>query len=106
MIEKLIRAAPARTLPLFYRMGAGPEIDLIFEMPKHGLWAIQIKRGDMARPEKGFFIACDDFEISTPFRRQRRQRALQIRDGIEVMGVLQLTRELAALSDTNVRKAP
>jgi len=60
VIENLIAAAPAGTVPMFYRTAAGAEIDLILEIPRHGLWAIDIKLGVSARPEKGFFLACED----------------------------------------------
>jgi predicted AAA+ superfamily ATPase len=67
VIESLIAAAPRQTVPLFYRTGAGAEVDLLLEIPKHGLWAIEIKRGLTARPEKGFFIACDDLKPARRF---------------------------------------
>lgn len=38
VIENLIAAAPARTVASFYRTAAGGEIDLVLEMPDHGLW--------------------------------------------------------------------
>jgi len=46
-------SGPRQTVPLFCRTGAGAEVDLLLEIPKHGLWAIEIKRGLSARPEKG-----------------------------------------------------
>ena len=44
VVENPIAAAPLQTAPLFYRTAAGVEIDLLLEIPKHGLWAIEIKR--------------------------------------------------------------
>ena len=66
-IENPITAAPAGAVPLFYRTAAGAEIDLLLEIPKHGLWAIEIKRGLSARPEKGFHIACEDLKPARRF---------------------------------------
>jgi predicted AAA+ superfamily ATPase len=61
VIENLLAAAPARTAASFYRTSAGAEIDLVLDLPaKAGRWAIEIKRGLTARPEKGFYIACED----------------------------------------------
>ena len=57
VVEKLIGAAPQGTVPLFYRTSAGAEIDLLMEVPKSGLWAIDIRLGLASIPEKGFFIA-------------------------------------------------
>jgi predicted AAA+ superfamily ATPase len=53
VIENLIAAAPLHTVPMFYRTAVGAEIDLLLEIPRHGLWAIDIKLGLSARPEKG-----------------------------------------------------
>jgi len=50
--------------------------------PKHGLWAIEIKRGLSARPEKGFFIACDDLKPARRFvvnSGTERYRSMRIR---------------------------
>jgi predicted AAA+ superfamily ATPase len=67
VMENLLAAAPARTVPLFYRTSAGAEIDLLLEIPGHGLWAIDIKHGLAARPGKGFFAACEDLRPTQRF---------------------------------------
>lgn len=65
-IENLLAAAPPRTIASFYRTSVGAEIDLVLEIPGHGLWAIDIKRGLSPKPEKGFHLACEDVK---PVRR-------------------------------------
>jgi len=67
VIENLIAASPARAPPSFYRTAAGAEIDLILEIPAHGRWALEIKRSLSARPEKGFYQACDDLKPDRKF---------------------------------------
>ena len=107
VIENLIAAAPSRTVPLFYRTGAGAEIDLLLEMPKHGLWAIEVKRGALSRPEKGFFIAGEDLKPARRFVVNGGTERYKIRENVEITGLLELTRELAALSGReSKRKAP
>ena len=49
VIENLVAAAPVRTAPSYYRTAAGAEIDLILEIPGHGLWAFDIRRAVSAR---------------------------------------------------------
>jgi predicted AAA+ superfamily ATPase len=66
-IENLLAAAPPRTLASFYRTAAGAEIDLLLEIPGHGLWAIEVKRSLAGRPEKGFYIACEDLQPERRF---------------------------------------
>ena len=67
VLENLLCAAPERTLASFYRTTAGAEIDLLLEIPGQGLWAIEVKRSLMARPEKGFYIACEDLQPNRRF---------------------------------------
>jgi hypothetical protein len=97
VIENLIAAAPSGAVPLFYRTAAGAEIDLLLEMPKYGLWAIEIKRGLSARPEKGFHVACEDLKPARRFVvNSGKERYLASAD-TEVIGVAGLAEALAAL---------
>ncbi len=97
-VENLISAAPQRTAPLFYRTTAGAEIDLLLEIPKHGLWAIDIKLGLTARPEKGFFVACEDLKPSRRFVVNAGHERYPVSDRVEAIGLRELASELAALS--------
>ena len=97
VIESLIAAAPRQTVPLFYRTGAGAEVDLLLEIPKHGLWAIEIKRGLSARPEKGFFIACDDLKPARRFVVNSGTERYRVDAHTEAVGVRELAETLAAL---------
>jgi uncharacterized protein len=67
VIDNLLAAAPERTVASFYRTAAGAEIDLLLEIPGHGLWAIEVKRSLSGRPEKGFYIACQDLKPAKQF---------------------------------------
>jgi uncharacterized protein len=67
VIENLLAVAPARTEASFYRSAGGAEIDLVLDIPRHGRWAIEIKRGLTARPEKGFHQACEDVKPDRRF---------------------------------------
>lgn len=93
----LIAAAPIQTVPLFYRTGAGAEIDLLLETPQHGLWAIEIKRGLSARPEKGFYIACEDLKPARRFVVNSGVGRYSVDADTEAIGVRELAGMLAAL---------
>jgi hypothetical protein len=67
VIGNLLAAAPERTFASFYRTAAGAEIDLLLEIPGHGRWAIEVKRSLSGRPEKGFYIACQDLKPDKQF---------------------------------------
>ena len=97
VIENLIGAAPERTAPLFYRSAGGAEIDLLLEIPKHGLWAIEVKRGLTARPAKGFFTACEDLQVARRFVVHSGEDRYPISGGAEAIGVRELAAMLAAM---------
>jgi uncharacterized protein len=97
VIESLLAVAPEGTIAGFYRTAAGAEIDLVLEIPGHGLWAIEIKRGLSARPEKGFFIACEDVKPKRRFVVNSGTERYQISEAVDTIGVKDLAAELAAL---------
>jgi hypothetical protein len=68
----------------FYRTSAGAEIDLVLEMPgKHGLWAIEIKRGLSPSPGKGFIIARADLKPKRKARERGLAQGICLRVGFE-----------------------
>jgi len=97
VIENLAVAAPPRTVPLFYRSAAGAEIDLLLEMPGHGLWAIDIKRGLSALPEKGFHLACDDVRPTKRFAVNAGTERYAISEGVEAIGLAEMAATLLAI---------
>lgn len=96
-MENLVGAAPLRTVPLFYRTAAGAEIDLLLEIPGHGLWAIEIKRGLSARPAKGFYVACEDLKPERCFVVNSGSERYPVSAGVEAIGVTELAAMLAEL---------
>ena len=97
VIENLLASAPELTTASFYRTIPGAEIDLVLEIPGHGLWAIDIKRGLSARPEKGFHIACEDLNPSRRFAVNAGDDHYKISEELESIGLRALCSELAAL---------
>jgi uncharacterized protein len=97
VIENLIAAAPARTIPSFYRTAAGAEIDLILEIPGHGLWALEIKRSLSAKPEKGFYLACNDLKPQHSFLVNSGSERYPISPGLDAIGLTEMAGILANL---------
>jgi uncharacterized protein len=67
VIETLLGAAGQRANGSFYRTSAGAEIDLVIELPGGELWAVEVKRGQVPRLEKGFHIALTDLKPDRAF---------------------------------------
>lgn len=94
VIENLIVAAPGRTLASFYRTAAGAEIDLLLELGgQRGIWAVEIKRGLSAKPQRGFYQALEDVQPARAFVVHAGEDSYPISEDIEAIGL----RELAEL---------
>lgn len=99
VIENLLAVAPERTMAGFYRTAAGAEVDLVLELPgRHGLWAIEIKRGLAARPGKGFHIACDDLKPKRRFVVYSGSESYPLSNDARAIGVTELAQMLSELS--------
>jgi hypothetical protein len=98
VIENLLAAAPERTVPTFYRTATGAEIDLLLEIPGHGRWAIEVKRSLSGRPEKGFYIACQDLRPDRRFVVNAGLDQYLIDADTEAIGVSALARVLSSLT--------
>ena len=94
-IENLLAVIPPRTMASFYRTSAGAEIDLVLEMPgKHGLWAIEIKRGLSPSPGKGFIIARADLKPKRSFIVYSGDQRYPIGKDVEAIGLREMARIL------------
>ena len=60
VIENLLIAGRGQAQGFFYRTGGGAEIDLLLSWPDGSLWAVEVKRSLTPRPERGFYVACED----------------------------------------------
>ena len=98
VIENLLAVAPERTVASFYRTAAGAEIDLLLEIPGHGLWAIEVKRSLSGRPEKGFYIACNDLQPDKRFVVNAGLEQYPMDADTTAIGVAALARMLSALA--------
>jgi uncharacterized protein len=97
VIENLLAAVPDLTVASLYRTSAGAEVDLVLEVPGHGLWAVDIKRGLSARLEKGFHNACEDLKPARRFLVNSGSERYRISEEVEAIGLKDMAAELAGL---------
>ena len=98
VLETLIRAAPDRARPSFYRTATGVEVDLILELPRDQLWAVEIKRGLAPKASKGLHVARGDLRPDKTFIAYSGTERYALGDGIEAIGFGELARLLADYS--------
>ena len=67
VVENLLAVAPEGVQGAFYRTGGGAEIDLLLVFPDGALWAVEVKRSLSPKPERGFYVACDDLRPAKRF---------------------------------------
>jgi predicted AAA+ superfamily ATPase len=97
-IESLLAAAPERAQAGFYGTAAGAEIDLVLELGgKHGLWAIEIKLGLTAKPERGFYNSLKDLKPKKAFVVHSGNDRYPLTDGVEAISLRELAQDLAGL---------
>lgn len=94
VIENLLSAAPRTVTPYFYRTSAGAEVDLLLVWPGGERWAIEIKRSLSPRPRRGFHHASIDLAPARRLLVYPGQEAYRIKDGVEVVPLRALAREL------------
>ena len=104
VIETLLNAAPAETIPGFYRTANGAEVDLLLEIAGQGLWAIEIKRS-AGKPRKGFYTACQDLNPKHRFLVYPGGEQYPVGDGTEAIGLPDLVTLLQNL-DPGPEKNP
>jgi len=94
VIENLLEVAPTRTAVSFYRSTGGAEIDLVLDIPKRGRWAIEIKRGLTARPQKGFHQACEDIKPDRRFLVYSGEQRYPATPDTDVIGIKEMAETL------------
>ena len=95
VIENFLSVVPYRTLASYYRTSAGAEVDLVLEFP--GLtekWAIEIKRGLSAKPNKGFYNAVEDIQPDKTFIVYAGDERYPFSEGVEAIGVAEMAQML------------
>jgi len=90
VIENLFSVLPWSVQAFFYRTFTGAEIDLVLELAGGELWAIEIKRGLSATPEKGFYYACEDLKPARAFVVYGGNERYSIGRGVEAISLSEL----------------
>ena len=91
VLENLLATAPPGATAWFYRTSAGAEIDILLELRKGDLWAIEVKRSISAPyPSKGFHLACDDVKARRRIVVYPGRESYKIESHVEVMSLRSL----------------
>jgi uncharacterized protein len=93
-IENLIALAPERVEPSFYRTSGGAEIDLVLSWPDGSEWAIEVKRSLSPAPTRGMRSAIEDLKPERSFIVYPGEDRYRVGEGIEVISLPALAREL------------
>jgi hypothetical protein len=97
VLENLLAVAPDRMAAHYYRTSGGAEIDLLLELARGELWAVEIKRGTAPAATRGFHEACRDLKPRRRFVVYPGAERFPLGDGIEAIPPSALAEELAAL---------
>lgn len=98
VIENLLSVAPARIQPTFYRTADGAEIDLVLQLPRGEIWAVEVKSAGLPKLRRGFHNARKDIGPTRSFALHRGSDRFPIANDVEAIGLRDLCREVAAWS--------
>lgn len=97
-IESLLDAAPEHTKASFYSTAAGAEIDLVLDLgANNGLWAIEIKLGLSAKPQKGFYNCLEDLQPKKAFIVHSGNDSYPLSSNVNAISIHELAKELERL---------
>ena len=96
VIENLLAVAPTRVQPSFYRTADGAEIDLVLELPRGEIWAVEIKSAASPKLRRGFHIARRDVNPARAFAVHRGSERFPIASDVEAISLGDLCLEVAA----------
>jgi predicted AAA+ superfamily ATPase len=97
VIETLIAASPERTVASYYRTSAGAEIDLLLDIPNHGLWAIDVKRGLAPKVQRGFHNAIEDVRPTRQYVVYSGETRYPMTEELQAISLVELTAVLENL---------
>ena len=96
-IENLLSAMPRHWHPFFFRAhGSGHEVDLLFEQPGGQLWAVEIKSGEDATPNRKFLGALRHLQPQRSFLVHGGDFKHRGRNDIEILPLADMMNELRA----------
>jgi predicted AAA+ superfamily ATPase len=97
VLETLLGAAANRVRSSFYRTAAGAEVDLILEAPGGELWAIEIRRSHVPKPERGWHNARLDLEGARFFVVYPGEERYPVGRGVDAISVRRMASLLSEL---------
>ena len=100
VIEALIAAAGPHAMTSYYRTADGTEIDLVIERGGRVAFAIEIKRSNAPKVDKGFYLGANDIGAARRIVVTPGGERYPLRDGAEVMPLLMALEEVAPTAGT------
>lgn len=96
VIENLANLLKWPANAYYYRTTAGAEIDMVIEFQPGRLWAIEIKRSESPKLEKGFITACNDLKPERRFVVHSGTDRYPVGNDTEAIGLAELCSEVAS----------
>ena len=62
VLENILSILPKNYPIYFYKTTSGAEVDLVLQLPKNKLWAVEIKKGLAPKVSSGFYTSCKDIK--------------------------------------------
>lgn len=96
VLEYLLRVAPPGAEGFYYRTATGNEVDLVLDLPGEGLWAVECKRNQAPRPDRGFYLGCGDLKPKRKWVVYPGSERFSLGEGVEAISAEGLGRLLGS----------
>lgn len=90
VIENILSVIPDGTKASFYRTSAGAEIDLVLELPSNDVYAIEIKSGLRAKPNRGLYNAIIEIRATQCYVVYAGVDQYPLADNIQAIGLKEM----------------
>ena len=94
VLENILSILPQNPPVYFYKTMSGAEVDLVLQLPKNKIWAVEIKKGLAPKIAPGFYTSCKDIKAHKKFVIYSGFDDFQIQHGITVLGLVPFLKHL------------
>lgn len=95
-IDNILSFLPVGAESFFYRTASGAEIDLVIKHPDKRIFAIEIKRSNTPKLERGFYEGCKDVKPTHRYVVYDGNEKYELKENIFAISLTELMQEISA----------
>ena len=94
VVENILSILPKNCPIYFYKTASGAEVDLVLQLPKNKIWAVEIKKGLAPKISSGFYTSCKEIKAHKTYVIYSGFDEFPIQNNVTVIGVIPFLKHL------------